>query len=140
MIDKEVLAHDLNILSKNFIKVLEVDLNEGTFYKVKVSEDEEPQTIYIQEWARDFAKENIHPDDVENFISFFNFWALKVGIENNWLQTTFYRRKFKDGYKYVSMDIVPLNTYTVEDSKVILVVRDVQSYIDTYIKQMGDKK
>ena len=140
MIDKEVLAHDLNILSKNFIKVLEVDLNEGTFYKVKVSEDEEPQTIYIQEWVRDFAKENIHPDDVENFISFFNFWALKVGIENNWLQTTFYRRKFKDGYKYVSMDIVPLDTYTIEDSKVILVVRDVQSYIDTYIKQMGDKK
>lgn len=140
MIDKEVLAHDLNILSKNFIKVLEVDLNEGTFYKVKVSEDEKPQTIYIQEWARDFAKENIHPDDVENFISFFNFWVLKVGIENNRLQTTFYRRKFKDGYKYVSMDIVPLNTYTVEDSKVILVVRDVQSYIDTYIQQMGDKK
>lgn len=140
MIDREVLAHDLNILSKNFIKVLEVDLNEGTFYKVKVSEDEEPQTIYIHEWMRDFAKENIHPDDVENFISFFNFWALKIGIENNWLQTTFYRRKFKDGYKYVSMDIVPLDTYTVEDSKVILVVRDVQSYIDTYIKQMGDKK
>lgn len=140
MINAEVLAHDLNILSKNFIKVLEVDLNEGTFYKVKVSEDEEPQTIYIHEWVQDFAKENIHPDDVENFISFFNFWALKVGIENNWLQTTFYRRKFKDGYKYVSMDIVPLDTYTVEDSKVILVVRDVQSYIDTYIKQMGDKK
>lgn len=140
MIDKEVLAHDLNILSKNFIKVLEVDLNEGTFYEVKVSEEEEPQTIYIHEWMRDFAKENIYPDDVEKFIHFFNFWELKTGIENNWLQTTFYRRKFKDGYKYVSMDIVPLDTYTVEDSKVILVVRDVQSYIDTYIKEMGDKK
>lgn len=132
MQNKDVLFHDLTLLSTNFIKVLEVNLNEGTFYEVKVADNERPQTIYVKDWATEFAKTNIYPDDQQRFVSFFDFKRLKDEASRNKHQVTFYRRKFVDGYFYVSMEIVPLDTYTDEDANVILIVREVQSYIDTF--------
>ena len=132
MQNEDVLLHDLKIFSNNFIKVLEVNLNEGTFYEVKVADNERPQTIYVKDWATEFAKSNIYSDDQQRFADFFDFKRLKDEVSRNKHKTTFYRREFVDGYFYVSMEIVPLDTYTDEDANVILIVREVQSYIDTF--------
>ena len=55
MVNKEILLHDLYILSKSFYKVIEVNLNDGTYFEVKV-DDEEPH-IYnnIKYWMDEFV-------------------------------------------------------------------------------------
>lgn len=37
MLDKEVLKNDLYLLTKNFYKVIEVNLDEDTYFEVKVN-------------------------------------------------------------------------------------------------------
>ena len=41
MINKEVLLHDLYLLSQSYYKVIEVNLDDGTYFEVKIN-DEEP--------------------------------------------------------------------------------------------------
>lgn len=42
MLDKEVLKNDLYLLTKNFYKVIEVNLDEDTYFEVKVDDAERP--------------------------------------------------------------------------------------------------
>ena len=68
MINKEVLLHDLYLLSQSYYKVIEVNLDDGTYFEVKVS-DEEPHVYNnIKYWMDEFiAAGGVHPNDVERF-------------------------------------------------------------------------
>lgn len=54
MLDKEVLKNDLYLLTKNFYKVIEVNLDEDTYFEVKVDDAERPR-IYngVRTWQMD---------------------------------------------------------------------------------------
>lgn len=134
MINKEILLHDLYILSKSFYKVIEVNLNDGTYFEVKV-DDEEPH-IYnnIKYWMDEFvAAGGVHKDDVEKFKRFFDPFILKTKIDK-WPKV-FYRRLINGEYKKVCMEVIPMDNYSQEDSIVFIVVKDIEDYIDEYFKQ-----
>ena len=134
MINKEILLHDLYILSKSFYKVIEVNLNDGTYFEVKV-DDEEPH-IYsdIKYWMDEFvAAGGVHKDDVEKFKHFFDPFILKTKIDK-WPKV-FYRRLINGEYKKVCMEVIPMDNYSQEDSIVFIVVKDIEDYIDEYFKQ-----
>lgn len=134
MIDKEILLHDLYILSKSFYKVIEVNLNDGTYFEVKV-DDEEPH-IYsnIKYWMDEFiAAGGVHKDDVEKFKRFFDPFILKTKIDK-WPKV-FYRRLINGEYRKVCMEVIPMDNYSQEDSIVFIIVKDIEDYIDEYFKQ-----
>ena len=134
MINKEILLHDLYILSKSFYKVIEVNLNDGTYFEVKV-DDEEPH-IYnnIKYWMDEFiAAGGVHKDDVEKFKRFFDPFILKTKIDK-WPKV-FYRRLINGEYRKVCMEVIPMDSYSQEDSIVFIIVKDIEDYIDEYFKQ-----
>ena len=134
MINKEILLHDLYILSKSFYKVIEVNLNDGTYFEVKV-DDEEPH-IYsnIKYWMDEFiAAGGVHKDDVEKFKRFFDPFILKTKIDK-WPKV-FYRRLIDGEYRKVCMEVIPMDNYSQEDSIVFIIVKDIEDYIDEYFKQ-----
>ena len=134
MINKEILLHDLYILSKSFYKVIEVNLNDGTYFEVKV-DDKEPH-IYsnIKYWMDEFiAAGGVHKDDVEKFKRFFDPFILKTKIDK-WPKV-FYRRLINGEYRKVCMEVIPMDSYSQEDSIVFIIVKDIEDYIDEYFKQ-----
>lgn len=134
MINKEILLHDLYILSKSFYKVIEVNLNDGTYFEVKV-DDEEPH-IYsnIKYWMDEFiAAGGVHKDDVEKFKRFFDPFILKTKIDK-WPKV-FYRRLINGEYRKVCMEVIPMDNYSQEDSIVFIIVKEIEDYIDEYFKQ-----
>lgn len=134
MINKEILLHDLYILSKSFYKVIEVNLNDGTYFEVKV-DDEEPH-IYsnIKYWMDEFiAAGGVHKDDVEKFKRFFDPFILKTKIDK-WPKV-FYRRLINGEYRKVCMEVIPMDNYSQEDSIVFIIIKDIEDYIDEYFKQ-----
>lgn len=134
MINKEILLHDLYILSKSFYKVIEVNLNDGTYFEVKI-DDEEPH-IYsnIKYWMDEFIAEGgVHKDDVEKFKRFFDPFILKTKIDK-WPKV-FYRRLINGEYRKVCMEVIPMDNYSQEDSIVFIIVKDIEDYIDEYFKQ-----
>ena len=121
MINKEILLHDLYILSKSFYKVIEVNLNDGTYFEVKV-DDEEPH-IYsnIKYWMDEFiAAGGVHKDDVEKFKRFFDPFILKTKIDK-WPKV-FYRRLINGEYRKVCMEVIPMDNYSQEDSIVFIIM------------------
>ena len=134
MINKEILLHDLYILSKSFYKVIEVNLNDGTYFEVKV-DDEEPH-IYsnIKYWMDEFiAAGGVHKDAVEKFKRFFDPFILKTKIDK-WPKV-FYRRLINGEYKKVCMEVIPMDNYSQEDSIVFIIIKEIEDYIDEYFKQ-----
>ena len=134
MINKEILLHDLYILSKSFYKVIEVNLNDGTYFEVKV-DDEEPH-IYsnIKYWMDEFiAAGGVYKDDVEKFKHLFDPFILKTKIDK-WPKV-FYRRLINGEYRKVCMEVIPMDNYSQEDSIVFIIVKEIEDYIDEYFKQ-----
>lgn len=75
MLDKEVLKNDLYLLTKNFYKVIEVNLDEDTYFEVKVDDAERPHVYNsVRTWVDGFIA---GPDDIPRFRKFFNLFDLK---------------------------------------------------------------
>ena len=136
MINKEVLLHDLYLLSQSYYKVIEVNLDDGTYFEVKVS-DEEPHVYNnIKYWMDEFiAAGGVHPDDVERFKEFFNPFILKTKVIDKWPRV-FYRRLIDGEYKEVCMEVVPMDNYSPEDPIVLIIVKEIGDYAKDYQDQV----
>ena len=139
MINKEVLLHDLYLLSQSYYKVIEVNLDDGTYFEVKVS-DEEPHVYNnIKYWMDEFiAAGGVHPDDVEKFKEFFNPFILKTKVKDKW-PMVFYQRLIDGEYKEVCMEVIPMDSYSPEDPIVLIVVKEVGDYVNEYNQQVLEK-
>ena len=139
MIDKEVLLHDLYLLSQSYYKVIEVNLDDGTYFEVKVS-DEEPHVYNnIKYWMDEFiAAGGVHTDDVERFKEFFNPFILKQTVVDKWPRV-FYNRLIDGEYKMVCMEVIPMDNYSPEDPIVLIIVKEIEDYINDYNDQVIDK-
>ena len=136
MINKEVLLHDLYLLSQSYYKVIEVNLDDGTYFEVKVN-DEEPHVYNnIKYWMDEFiAAGGVYPDDVERFKEFFNPFILKTKVVDKWPRV-FYRRLIDGEYKEVCMEVVPMDNYSPEDPIVLIIVKEIGDYAKDYQDQV----
>ena len=139
MINKKVLLHDLYLLSSSYYKVIEVNLDDGTYFEVKVN-DEEPHVYNnIKYWMDEFiAAGGVHPDDIERFKEFFNPFILKTKIEDKW-PMVFYQRLINGEYKEVCMEVIPMDNYSPEDPIVLIVVKEIGDYVNEYNQQVLEK-
>lgn len=123
-------------MAKMFYKVIEVNLNEDTYFEVKL--DAQP-VIYksVRKWVEAFAEEGVYPADKERFLEFFDPFKLKAGAEHNW-QRVYYRRLMEDGnWRWVCMEVIPEENFDRDDPIVLIVVRDVEDYIRDFQQQVG---
>lgn len=135
MVDKEVLMNDLMLLSTNFYKIIEVDLNTKNYFEVKVDNDR----IYndVCRWADAFVDSGgVHPEDVERFREFFNPFKLKEVAPQKW-QRVYYRRMIGSEWRMVCMEVIPFENFSDEEPLVLLVVRDVEDYIKDFREQIS---
>lgn len=136
---EEIFEADMSLLGHNLLKVLEVDLREGLYYEVKVDGDELPkgENAILSEWIMDFAKENVHPDDFGRFYKFFaDLGHVERDLKEKWMSRGFYRRKSKDGWRYVSAEFIKLEDFE-DDGYALLVIRDIEDYIKDFKRQVG---
>ena len=118
MINKEVLLHDLYLLSQSYYKVIEVNLDDGTYFEVKIS-DEEPHVYNnIKYW-------------MDEFIPF----ILKTKVVDKWPRV-FYRRLIDGEYKEVCMEVIPMDNYSSEDPIVLIIVKEIGDYTKDYQDQV----
>ena len=139
MVNKEVLLHDLYLLSQSYYKVIEVNLNDGTYFEVKIN-DEEPHVYNnIKYWMDEFiAAGGVHPNDVERFKEFFDPFILKTKVIDKWPRV-FYRRLIDGEYKEVCMEVIPMDSYSPEDPIVLIVVKEISDYVNEYNQQVLEK-
>lgn len=127
--------NDFYLLAKDFIKVIEVDLNEDTYFEVKVDES----YLYkdLRKWVDAFLEAGaVYEEDIPAFKEFFKF-----DIDNPKMKRVFYRRKEKDGnYRLVCMEVVPFSHYSPENAIVLIFVRGVEDSVKDYKKQFGNNK
>lgn len=133
--NKDILMNDLLLLAKNFYKVVEVDLNTDSYFEVTDGEPGRPHEG-LMKWVEAFIDGGgVHPEDVQRFRGFFNPFVLKLGIDK-W-QRVYYRRLIDNKWRYVCMEVLPLENYSDDDAIVLMVVRDVEEYIKDFHMQVG---
>lgn len=67
-------------------------MDDGTYFEVKVNDEESHVYNNIKYWMDEFiAAGGVHPNDVERFKEFFNPFILKTKIVDKWPRV-FYRR------------------------------------------------
>lgn len=122
MVNEEILKNDLLLLSKSYYKVIEVNLNEDTYFEVKINDAEPHVYEGLQKWVEAFASTGVHPDDKMRFKKFFNPVKINGKI--------FYRRKIDEEWHWVCMEVIPFENYSVDDAIVLITVKDIEDYYD----------
>lgn len=134
---QKTLLNDLLILSKNFVKILEVNLEDGSFMYVKGNEVCRAD-FTLEEWMKAFLSiGGVHPEDIDRFKEFFDADSIKKNLRKKWMHRIFYRRRFKNGWRMVCMEVVPMDNYSEEDPIILLTVRYVEDYIRDFHNQIG---
>lgn len=130
------MYHALSLLASKFYKIIEVNLDDGTYFEIKVDDDEKP-IIYkdVNYWAAAFAAVAVYPADRTRFLEFFQPFKLKAGVEQQW-QRVYYRRNINNTWRWVCMEVLPNENFSQNDPIVLIVVRDVQEYIKDFEEQI----
>lgn len=126
--DREALLFDLRILATNFYKIIEVNLDDNNYFDVM----SDAVAVYndVRVWAKKFVEVGVHGDDRKKFVDYFEgFGKDKIG------EKLFYRRLINGEWRYVCMEIIPGEVYSDDSPIVLLVVRDVEDYLEEGIRQ-----
>lgn len=124
---EDAFINALQILSQMLYKIIEVNLEDGSYFEIK--NDGNGKKYYdVLYWAQEFAKENVYPMDKEKFMRFFNPFSMRRH-EKEW-QKVYYRRLIGKKWRWVCMEVIPEN-----DDIVLIVVRDVDDYIEQWRKE-----
>lgn len=119
-------------------KVIEVDLNDDTYYTVR-SAARECEKDQFSKLIEIFGNLNVHPEDRKRFFEFFVPERIKEDLKKNWMTRVFYRRRDQDGHwRFASSEIIALDSYNEEDALVLLVVRDIDDYLNDFRVQLAD--
>lgn len=136
MISDQELLQALKLLSDNLYKIVEIDLNNDSFYEIRIAAQEKTERKHLNSWIHNFAKKSVHPADMQHFLAFFNIEDTKECLRANWMRRLYYRRKVGTVYRWVCLEVVKTEGYNEEhNARVLLSVRDVEDYIRDFKKQ-----
>ena len=136
MISDQELLQALKLLSDNLYKIVEIDLNNDSFYEIRIAAQEKTERKHLHSWIQNFAKKSVHPADMQHFLAFFNIEDTKECLRANWMRRLYYRRKVGTMYRWVCLEVVKTEGYNEEhNARVLLSVRDVEDYIRDFKKQ-----
>ena len=136
MISEQDLLQVLKLLSDNLYKIVEIDLNNDSFYEIRIAAQEKTERKHLNSWIQNFAKKSVHPADMQHFLAFFNIEDTKECLRANWMRRLYYRRKVGTMYRWVCLEVVKTEGYNEEhNARVLLSVRDVEDYIRDFKKQ-----
>ena len=136
MISDQELLQALKLLSDNLYKIVEIDLNNDSFYEIRIAAQEKTERKHLNNWIQNFAKKSVHPADMQHFLAFFNIEDTKECLRANWMRRLYYRRKVGTMYRWVCLEVVKTEGYNEEhNARVLLSVRDVEDYIRDFKKQ-----
>lgn len=137
MLDRKVLENDLYLLAKSFYRVIEVNLDDDTYFEVKVAGAEPHTYSKLQTWVDAFVESGgVHPDDIKAFKDFFVPLKLKAALIGIKTQRVFYRRWINGQWRYVYMEAIPMDIYTSDDPIVLIVVKDIEDYVKEFCQQV----
>lgn len=112
-------------MANTLYKMMEVNIESGKF---DVLYGEEIPFNEIKTAITDFMIEKVHPNDKAKFLKFFYEHYGKLPEE---VDKVFYRRRVGDEWRFSVMEAMELN-----DPIVLVTVRDVENYIQDFLKQM----
>lgn len=138
-----MLDDALKMLQMVFHKILKVNLTEDHYFEIKVYEAErDPRKGYsprLSEWLEQFAVAGqVHPKDRDEFLAFTNIVNMRQRLKyGETYQSCRYRRKVKDEFRWVKMEIVTSVEYSDEEQIILLYVRDIH---DSYKAELDYQK
>lgn len=118
-------------LCQLYTKILKINVTTDTYQIVNISADEKTTekgfADSISDWLEGFAKSGqVHPDDVDEYLRQTEINSLRKHFMNgniSWM--IFYRRKIRDEYKQVMMEIIPANDYRDDNQSLYLYVKNI---------------
>ena len=136
MISDQELLQALKLLSDNLYKIVEIDLNNDSFYEIRIAAQEKTERKHLNSWIQNFAKKSVHPADMQHFLAFFNIEDTKECLRANRIRRLYYRSNVGAMYRWVCLEVVKTEGYNEEhNARVLLSVRDVEDYIRDFKKQ-----
>ena len=118
-------------IAKTFYKTLKVNLTDNTFVIVKFAERELdalniPPGASFSDWVQLFSESNlVHENDRKVFFSRLTLGSIRNHLKDEDSLRVQYRRKIKDEYRWVSLEIIKTESYSDENQEIWLFVRDI---------------
>lgn len=119
----------LQSLSNIYYKIFWVDLTNNTYEIIKTDDENEVYTENFSNDIREFAdSEQVHIDDREKYLAFAELENLcQFFRDGEEYMCCHYRRRVKDEFRWVSMELVPSHEYTQERQTVLLYIKDIHA-------------
>ncbi len=129
----------ISTLSAVYFKILKINLTNDTFQTLKADVQERrhfsKRLHQISEWWARFVDEGyVHPDDERVFRDFTDLARLRKAFREHGggMQSCRYRRKLRDNWRWVEMDLVPSMEYSNDNQVLLLFAKDVH---DEFLKE-----
>ncbi len=128
-----------DIVSHNFLKIIKANLTDDTCQIVMIREDEPEAENWccqkLSEWFAAFADSGyVDTEDRKNYLSFCNLDHMRRRFRTgSKFMSCHYRRKRKDEFRWVSMEVITAQEYRNDHQVVFLYVRDIH---DDYLHQL----
>lgn len=130
-LDRRGIQSAYAAMCASYVKILKVDLTADAFVPIKITEGEAVEakgySHRISEWLSGYAMSGeIFHDDVPTFMSRTSLSYLREFFEEGHIEFVMrYRRKYKDSFVYVLMEMIRAKEYTPERKVVYLYVKNV---------------
>ncbi len=126
----EVSKEAFELLRNSYYRISAIDLNTNHIHNFKIveSEWEEEQRIdgAYDRIIDSCASKHVHPDDREKFVKMLTAQNLKAVLAERKDVVSFTYQRMVDGeYKWVQTEILPLDSYSDEDARVIWYVKNI---------------
>lgn len=117
----------LQSLSNIYYKIFFVDLTNDTYEIIKTDDETGAYTENFSNDIREFAdSEQVHIDDREKYLAFAELDNLRQSFwDGDEYMCCHYRRKVKNEFRWVSMELVPSREYTRDRQSVLLYIKDI---------------
>lgn len=133
------LQDAVGMLASFFLRILKINLTTDSYWVLKNSETEETGVLdRIEKFSERLKayvyRGDIYPDDIEEYLQFFDLERLRRFFADGNQQTKLHVR-YRNGqeYRWVSMEMLRSTEYQSDEQFTMLYMRDIH---DDYIKQL----
>jgi len=123
-------------LCMSYTKILRANITDDTYQLVNVNAAEQTTEAGFSDklslWLVNFAKSGmVHPDDAKSYLEKVDINYLRTYFQEGNISLMFsYRRKIRDTYRKVMMEIIPANDYKDDNQSLYLYVKDIDNAIN----------
>lgn len=117
-----------------YTKILKINITEDSYQIINIDDAEiskdEKLPEKISEWLTVFGTSGqVHPDDLDLYLKETNLSTMSEYFKKNKTSLNiFYRRKYKNNFKNVMMEIIPANDYEDTNQNLFLYVKNIDKY------------